>query len=282
MSAITTSDVQRLLTAAGYYKGDIDGDLGPKTQTGIAIVLRNRTAELPTGWDAWPWSRKSIAALQLILKHAGYPAVGKIDGFAGMMTKYALGRYDQFILTGKRPAVDWRPDETPTAPNPAPKPAQIMSWPAQSAMEKFYGKAGGPQCTAGKVELPFEMRIAWDLTDTIRSFSCHEKVADSATRVYARIASAYSAEDIRKHGFDLFGGCYNYRVKRGGSSLSTHAYGAAIDHDPERNQLKWGKDRAYLAKPECVEFFRCWEAEGWLSLGRRSNFDWMHVQAARY
>ena len=71
------------------------------------------------------------------------------------------------------------------------------------------------------------------------------------------------------------------RKMRGGSSYSMHSWGIAIDFDPERNQLKWGKDRARLAQPDAVEFWRCWEAEGWVALGRARDYDWMHVQAAR-
>jgi hypothetical protein len=54
-----------------------------------------------------------------------------------------------------------------------------------------------------------------------------------------------------------------------------------MDWDPERNQLKWGRDRASLDASVYDFWWRTWEAEGWVSLGRSRNFDWMHVQAAR-
>ena len=68
-------------------------------------------------------------------------------------------------------------------------------------------------------------------------------------------------------------------VKSAAVLLSMHAYGIAIDHDPQRNQLRWGKDRAHLARTHCNEFWDAWIAEGWTSLGITRNFDWMHVQA---
>ena len=68
---------------------------------------------------------------------------------------------------------------------------------------------------------------------------------------------------------------------RGGTRLSTHAWGIAIDWDPERNQLKWGRDRAAFADAAYEPWWQAWESEGWVSLGRERNFDWMHVQAAR-
>jgi hypothetical protein len=69
--------------------------------------------------------------------------------------------------------------------------------------------------------------------------------------------------------------------KRGGSTPSTHAFGAAIDHDPCNNRLRWGRLKARLANPSCEEFWRIWESEGWVSLGRTKNYDWMHIQAVK-
>ena len=270
---VSNFDIQRLLKAGGRYGGALDGDLGPKSQGGINGLLESRSGEVQGSWRRWSVRRRGIAALQLILKHAGFPDVGAIDGLVGPDTIQAYSEWDQLQREGERPAA-WRPDDEPgedTGPPP--------SWGRQRDMDRRYGPAGGPQCTAGKVDLPFRMRIAWDKRSTVRRFSCHEDVAQSAERVYARVASAYSPEAIRALGIDLFGGCYNYRKKRGGSTLSTHAYGLAIDTDPERNQLRWNATRARLAQPDAEEFWRCWEAEGWLSLGRARDFDWMHIQA---
>lgn len=275
--SISNFDIQRLLTAAGYYNGALDGDLGPKSMAGVNKVLEARSSEVTDNWRRWGERRRAIAAFQMILKHAGFPDVGAVDGLVGMLTTHAYGEWDHLQRTGKRPDV-WRPDDE--EPDDGDHIEVVGNdWGRQRDMNRRFGPAGGPQCTAGKVDLPFKMRIAWNKRQTISRFSCHEKVAQSCERVYGRVASAYSPEDIRALGLDLFGGCYNYRKKRGGSTLSTHAYGLAIDTDPERNQLRWKSDRARLAKADATEFWRCWEAEGWLSLGRARDFDWMHIQA---
>lgn len=274
---ISNFDIQRLLTAGGRYNGSLDGDLGPKSMGGVNGLLESREDEVKGSYRRWGDRRRAVAAFQLILKHAGFPDVGDIDGLVGPDTIQAYSEWDHLQRTGSRPDA-WRPDDV--EPEDGPEIEVVdNNWGRQRDMTRRFGAAGGAQCTAGKVNLPFKMRIAWDKRSTITRFSCHEKVADSAERVYGRIASAYSPEDIRRLGIDLFGGCYNYRKKRGGSTLSTHAYGLAIDSDPERNQLKWNAARARLAQPDAVEFWRCWEAEGWLSLGRARDFDWMHVQA---
>ncbi|HKY07843.1 MAG TPA: M15 family metallopeptidase [Candidatus Binatia bacterium] len=154
----------------------------------------------------------------------------------------------------------------------------MPTWPRQSECMHFYGSPGEHQTT---LILPFPLKVAWDKTHIITKFSVHEKVHDSAKRCFDKIASAYDAAKRAEIGIDLWGGCLNVRKMRGGSSWSMHSWGIAIDFDPERNALKASSKTARLARPDCVEFWKIWESEGWVSLGRTRNFDWMHVQAAR-
>ena len=51
------------------------------------------------------------------------------------------------------------------------------------------------------------------------------------------------------------------------------------DIDPDNNQLKWGRDRASFAKPVYDKFWNIVENEGWNSLGRTKNYDYMHFSA---
>lgn len=155
----------------------------------------------------------------------------------------------------------------------------MPEWPTQANARKFYGAPGTGHA---KLVLPFPMYLAWDLHTELHSFTVHSKCVESATRVFAKIAQAYPSADQRfKLGISIFSGCFNNRPMRGGSQPSMHAYACAIDFDDTHNQLKWGRDRARLAKADCEPFWNAWESEGWVSLGRSRNFDWMHVQAAR-
>jgi hypothetical protein len=260
---MNNTDIQRLLRAAGYYKGKLDGDIGPKSITAINALLNKNADRLPKNWRQFPLQRRAVMAAQVILD------VGDLDGYAGMLTKYAFSQWD-------RPEEPWRPDDHFET---IQTPGAVRPWGLQKDVERFFGPAAGPQCTAGVVNLPYAMKVAWNLDQTITSFRCHEAVADSATRVLNRVAGAYSAEDIKRLGFDIWSGCFSNRKKRGGTTLSMHAYGMAIDFDDTRNQLKWGRNRASLASPDCDTWWRLWEEEGWLSLGRARDFDWMHVQA---
>jgi hypothetical protein len=110
---------------------------------------------------------------------------------------------------------------------------------------------------------------------------CNAKVKDSLAKVLAKVRRHYGLGGIAELRLDLYGGGFNLRDKRGGTTMSTHAWGIAFDFDPDRNKLHWGRDRAAFAQPEYDAWWRAWESEGWVSLGRTKNYDWMHVQAAR-
>jgi hypothetical protein len=153
-------------------------------------------------------------------------------------------------------------------------------YPAQSGVAAFYGPAGGRDCTAGSVALPFPFPLAWDDSQRVSRFSCHARVAASLTAIFAEAAAHYGETDFRRLRLDRFGGCYNYRPMRGGTALSMHSWGIAVDLEPLNNQLRWGKDRAAFARAEYLPFWAIVEAHGATSLGRAKNYDWMHFQFA--
>ena len=237
----------------------------------------------PLTFEAWLQSR---------LTAHGFPC-GVIDGIVGPITIATLKAFQKFsgiavtgLATEATVAALRKTSSALTAKEAAKLPERQEAadpvvrnlWPKQSAVAGYYGKVGTNQVL---VSLPFKMRLAWDKSVTVQRMSLHEKVADSAARCFERIADAYGEAKRKELGLDLFGGSLNVRKMRGGSSYSMHSWGIAIDFDPERNQLKWGRDKARLAKPDAETFWRIWEDEGWLSLGRSRNYDWMHVQAAR-
>lgn len=91
----------------------------------------------------------------------------------------------------------------------------------------------------------------------------------------------YALEKEQELGLDIYGGCYNNWAHVGGSKKSMHAWGIAIDLDPDKNALKMDKKTARFARPEYDAFWRIVEDEGGYSLGREKDFDWMHFQFAR-
>lgn len=268
---IDIKSIQQVLALKGYYSGAIDGLAGPKTYAAVEAGLSN--FHLNVNWSDWSPGRLRIAFMQAFFRDQDIET-GIVDGYMGPQTAQAFEIYQHLRRTGKPPD-PWRDDITVETKADTPV---SNNWPRQRSLKKFYGDVGRNQTI---LTLPFEMKIAWNKKQIIKRFSIHEKCHDSALRVFTKINSHYSPEERAEHGMDLFGGCLNVRKMRGGSRWSTHAWGIAIDFDPIRNQLRWGRDRAYFDAPECEQFWKFWEEEGWLSLGRAKNFDWMHCQAAR-
>jgi hypothetical protein len=243
---------------------NVDGDAGEKTQ--IALM---KVPSLPTEWDL---DRKLIGFLQLVATLEGLNA-GSIDGRLGPQTEQA---YEDLRMK-KRHGSDfvqppWRKEEF--------LGENYGIWPLQnqSELNRFYGDVGTHQ---SKANSPYPLKLAWATDKIINSFTCHEKVKHSIERVLQKVLDHYGLAKIQQLGLDLWGGCLNVRDMRGGTTPSTHSWGIAIDWDPIRNKLKWKKEEANFAKSEYDFWWKCWEEEGWVSLGRTKNYDWMHVQACR-
>ena len=132
-----------------------------------------------------------------------------------------------------------------------------------------------------RLVLPYTMRFSWNLDKTIKSFYCHPKVADSLFRILEATLAYYGLEEIKRLGLDVWGGCHNVRKKRGGNGYSLHSYGIAVDMGPDcaREKFRWPADKVKSSKPEYGMFWMFVEQEGWKSLGRGQNYDWMHIQA---
>ena len=223
-----------------------------------------------TDWHIWPNERQAVLCLQTLSQNAGF-AAGELDGLWGPQTAFASDQLAYLQAHAEAPA-PWRLE--PVAPNP-------NAWPLerQEALSAFYGPPGEGHLVS--LALPYPLRLSWDLGTVVQRTRCHAKVRDSLGRVLTAVLSHYGAAAINELRLDVFGGGYNLRDKRGGSTLSTHAWGIAFDFDPDRNQLQWNAARARFARPDYAAWWACWEAEGWVSLGRTRNYDWMHVQAAR-
>lgn len=264
-----TRDVQELLKQAGYYNGQIDGDAGRQTMYAVAITESNARA-MTVGW---PEKRRLIAAGQRVLAAQGY-SVGKADGIAGPRTARVLHEW-------REDQAQDEPAPTPTAPaRPVAKPAR---WPTQSEVrsgKSIFGKPGSADCTAGVILFPLQIEVAWAPGQMISHAACHRLAADTFTSIFAEAVRHYGERDFRALGLDQWGGCYNYRPTRGGSSLSMHAWGIAIDIDPLRNGLKVRRPIARLSQLDAEPFWRIVEAHGATSLGRARGYDWMHTQLA--
>ena len=273
MLAVHVRLIQARLKALGHYHDRIDGERGPRTNAAARAAFATMPGPLPEGWQGWSDKRVTVGFLQLWARAEGIDA-GVIDGWWGPQTDFAAGELIR-LQQGVPVAT--------AAPAAAPNPNR---WPRESGVTGFYGPHGVPDRppppTLVKVPSPWTFRLAWNLNQTRSFLWAHERTADSLAAILARIHARYSEAEIRRLRLDIFSGDYAPRLKRGSrTQWSMHSWGIAYDFDDTRNRLNWGANQAALARPEYRDFWEIWEAEGWVSLGRAKNYDWMHVQAAR-
>jgi LysM repeat protein len=119
-----------------------------------------------------------------------------------------------------------------------------------------------------RAPLPFAIPLSWDPAKQVRNLYCHKRLATVFPAVFAELQRLRLDRKIR-----TYGGCFNFRAKRSGSKLSTHAWGIAIDLNPETNAMGRDGDMA----PGIVKVF---ESFGFTWGGRWTGAgkDPMHFQ----
>ncbi len=161
-------------------------------------------------------------------------------------------------------------------------------WPRDNQAEllSYYGDPdinddGYPEAKWEVVNLvfipcPWIARTAWAPHNVYsRGIKIHKKCSASLARILDDIWHHFGKDqhEIEKIGLDLIGGTYLFRAKRGSTNLSCHAYGCAIDLDPEHNKMR----TKGIMHPYVVQAFK---KEGWEWGGDwTSSKDPMHFQA---
>lgn len=111
------------------------------------------------------------------------------------------------------------------------------TWPHDdyTSLVGFYGKPWQKPDLLTHVIPPFQMKFEGAL---IHGILIHEKCALALNEALQKIWQAYGSQPaIDATGFSNYSGSYNYRNVRGATSLSCHAFGAAIDVNAEKLSL---------------------------------------------
>ena len=196
-------------------------------------------------------NRPEIESMQKKLAAAGFYK-GEIDGFWGGMSISACKKYLTSLM-----------------PNPYPWPNSD-----RASLEAFYGKPGDE---SNLVQFDFPYPTFYD-GKRVTKGRCHFKVKDSLLRILKNIGELHGGKrDIMEEAED-YGGIYNFRDKRGSSSLSLHSWGIAIDQDADDNTFR---DHWPMQADMPLEIMECFAREGWISAGAFGGYDAMHHQAAR-
>ncbi|TXH09508.1 MAG: hypothetical protein E6R03_16650 [Hyphomicrobiaceae bacterium] len=271
-----------------------DGIVGANTRAALDRVLKKEKLN----FSLWSDARRRVAFEQIVYKKAGFYE-GELDGLVGEQTRQAVRLWEASKVSPQTldRELTWKSESLKTLPEAVPplvvRPGQVKpfkvptqteinaareKWPAQSQMRNFFG---APGTNLVRMTFPYPQVVAWDLTSTVTSTLVNAKCLKAFTAIFQKTLDHYGMDEIRRLRLNMYGGCYNNRSMLGGNVPSTHAYAAAWDIDPERNQLKWGRNLASLDAPEYDAFWSFVEMEGMISLGRHANYDWMHFQATK-
>jgi hypothetical protein len=150
---------------------------------------------------------------------------------------------------------------------PSPNP-----WPTYDRLHAFYGEPGDE---SNLVSITFPYPMFYD-GRRVLSTRVHRKCASSLLRVLTNIGKSFGAQRGTMEEAEDYGGCFNFRMKRGGGSYSLHAYGAAIDLDADDNTFR---DHWPMQADMPIEIIECFAREGWRSGGAFWSYDAMHFEA---
>ena len=260
-------ELQIVWAAAGFYKGNIDGDIGPKSMTARGLVENSGNYN----HQRMSQKRRFIASAQWCLNKLGFES-GAVDGYNGHNTANALNALLHKLATGENLTIEKQDQE---------KYVNVDWLPRQSEVNQFYGN---PETEVPsrlvQIVLPFKFRIDYSLNQSTNKITVHRKVAKSLEAALIAVHDHYGMPEMRRLGIDRYAGAYNKRKMRGGTSWSMHAYGCAIDFYAAKNGLSTRCPRALFCGPEYKAFLDIMEAHGWLPAIRLWGADGMHFQAA--
>lgn len=154
---------------------------------------------------------------------------------------------------------------------PKPNP-----WPQsdRASVEAFFGKPGDER---NLVSFDFPFPMFYEGKKLLKS-RCHYLVRDSLLRVLKSLEPLLSTTADGIEAATDYGGIYNFRPKRGGTSMSLHSWGIAIDLDADDNGFR----DAWPVKADMpFSIMEAFAREGWTAAGAFWGYDAMHFQATR-
>src|SRR5215210_6108052 len=123
-----------------------------------------------------------------------------------------------------------------------------MSFPkdTQADLDTFYSKhilgpdgkptAAWESANLTRITPAYPLTLAFPPGTQVTKVLCHRKVADSLKQIFEEILQHYgSVAAVKQARMHLFAGVFNFRRVGGSNRLSTHAWGAGIDIDSDKN-----------------------------------------------
>ena len=194
---------------------------------------------------------EQIGAMQQRIKDR-YDPLLKVDKFWGPKSQESCRAYLSSLMP---------------KPNPWPNPDQ-------RSLKKFYGEPGD-ESNLVMIDFPYPMYYGGKHVTRTR---VHKKCADSLLKVLNNIKDLFPHYPQVQDEANDYGGIFNFRNKRGGTSYSLHAWGAAIDLDADDNTFR---DSWPMKADMPLEIMECFAREGWKSAGAFWGYDAMHFEATK-
>lgn len=240
---------------------DADGIIGSKTLAALATALGTTV------------SSYQATTIKNIQKAVGATA----DGVIGSKTLNA-------IISKLGNGVIKKQEVNPLIQKYIDKPIKYTKVDYKSSLVKqsvlrsggsAFGKAGCENMLVN-VPVPANYPLKYD-GKPVKSIRIHKLVADRLAAALQDIINHYG-EDIEKvaPGACVYDGSYYFRKTTGTSSYSIHSWGLALDFDASNNTMKMAAPKARLSQPIYEPFWNILEYHGFMSLGRRGNYDWQH------
>jgi hypothetical protein len=176
------------------------------------------------------------------------------DGFWGPKSTIACQRYLYNLM---RQRYDLEGENKPPLPDDA-------------SMKAYYGQPGSTSNLVSIGVGDFGMQYDHKSVLTVR---VHERAAESLHGALKEISESPSSRIL-----DYYAGTFNNRPMRGGSRPSKHAWGVAIDLDPDSNGLRQHWPMSADMPFEVIRIFAKW---GWTSAGAFWSRDAMHFERTR-
>ena len=268
-------EAQTVWKKAGFYDGGIDGDIGPKSKMAMQEIRARHASDFTFKHDRRSTTREMVACTQACLNVLGFEA-GAVDGRSGHNTREALSGFMYWLVNGTREVV--------SRVSVLTRPTASVDIPHQREVAKFYGDPNRGEAYMRSrlttIQLPFNMRIDYNLNQRTSKITVHEKCAPSLYDAMCEVHGEYGMTEMKRLGIDRYAGGFNYRKMRGGSSWSMHAYGCAVDFFARPNGLRMKCPQALFCGPEYRRFLDIMEAHNWLPAIRLWGADAMHFQQA--
>lgn len=108
----------------------------------------------------------------------------------------------------------------------------------------------------------------------LRTLLVHRLCVPTFDKAFSDVLKHFGPSGIDQHRLNICGGTYNFRAMRGGSRLSVHAYGIAVDMDPQHNPFP----HPWTSHGINIDFVNILQEAGFWWRGYHGDIDPMHFQ----